>query len=62
MQDHSHLSVPVQFFFYLFFVCSVLKSALREGYMTEFVVTGSHVNASALREFTFNYVRRCARP
>lgn len=58
MQHHSHLYLPVQFFF----VCSVLKSALREGYMTEFVVTGSHVNASALREFTFNYVRRCARP
>ncbi len=59
MQDRSQLSVPVQFDF---FVCSVLKSALREGYMTEFVVTGSHVNASALREFTFNYVRHCARP
>lgn len=33
-----------------------------KAHMMECRVTGSHVNVSALREFTLDYVRCCARP
>lgn len=33
-----------------------------KAHMMEYRVTGSHVNVSALREFTLDYAHRCARP